>query len=76
MSQLAAPQLRDTYFIWKGFVEDLVPVYSTGHNRNKYAIWIMSGIAFRSSLVEAAVMEEMWRRTWTGTGLTQLVGGS
>ena len=73
---MATPQLRDTYLSWKGVVGDLVPMYSPGRKRKKYVSWIMSDIDFSSLLAEAAVMEAMWRRASTGTGLTQLGGVS
>ena len=72
---MAALKIEDTSLSWKGFVRDLLPMYCPGHKRNKYDIWIMSEIAFGSLFMEAAAIAEMWRRNWTGTGLTCLGGG-
>ena len=75
ISKLAVTHLRDTYFIWKGVVGDLVPVYSTGHKRKKYVIWIMSDIDFRYLSAESDAMEALWQSIWTGTGFIRLGGG-
>ena len=75
MSKLSAPQLRDTFLSWKGVVGGLVPVYYTGHKMKNDEIWIMSDISFSSFLLEAAAMEAIWWRNYTGTGLAWLGGG-
>ena len=74
VSKLVAPQLWHTSFSWKGVMGYLAPLFYTSCRRKNHASCIIYYIALSSLSAEAAAMEVMWRRTWTGTGLTLLIG--